>query len=262
MAYIRLNIILLILLASSFVGAQSFSGYDTGVESKGILYNKEKAFKARLQSNGFNIGWYSGKIRTYYKTNFTHYEIGYHKNNHELSQRFDYSNPFTSQSARSFVFGKQNSLYVARVGFGQKYYYSDKQRHRGISIGSTYEFGGILGLKKPYYLELIRYKDNGSSAYLSKEKYSEENKEVFTDLSRIFGGPSFFEHWDEVRPVPGVYGRAGMLFEWDTLEGYFTGVEAGIQADAFPTTVNLMIDQPKQIIFINLYLSVEIGKRK
>lgn len=262
MNYSRINFILIFVLISTFLSAQSSSIYNLNGASKGIIYNKEKAFKARLQTNGLGLSWYTGKIRTYYKTNFTHYEIGFLKNSHEFTQRFDYSNPFTSQSARSFTFGKRNSLYVARVGFGQKTYYSDKQKHRGIAIGSTYEFGGTLGLQKPYYLELIRFKDNGSSAYLSTEKYSEDNKEIFTDINRIFGGAGFFKAWDEVKPLPGVYGRAGLLFEWDTSEGYFTGMEAGIQIDAFPKKVPIMVNQPNQLMFINLYVTIELGKRK
>jgi hypothetical protein len=208
------------------------------------------------------MSWYTAKIRTYYKTNFVHYELGYLKNSRELSQRFDFTNPFTSQAARSFVFGKQNSLYVARVGIGQKYYYSDKARRRGIAIASTYEFGGVLGLQKPYYLELLRFKDNGSSAYISTEKFSEENKDLFTDINRIFGGASFFKAWNEITPVPGIFGRAGLLFEWDTSDGYFTGMEAGLQVDAFPKKVPIMINQPNQLLFINLYITIELGKRK
>ena len=120
MNYSRIYVVLFLFLVSARAVAQSGSLPEFGNSNKGIIYNKERAFKARMQTNGFALSWYSGKIRTYYKTNFVHYEIGYLKNNHELRQRFDYSNPFTSQAAKSFVFGKQNSLYVARVGFGRK----------------------------------------------------------------------------------------------------------------------------------------------
>lgn len=255
-------IILLIFAAkvASFAQFESFNEFNS--ETKGIIYNAEKAAQVRFHTNGFAIGWYNGTIKTYYRTNFVHYEVGYLKDPHELSQRFDYSNPFNSQAARSFTFGKQNSLYVARVGWGQRTYYSDMARKRGVSIGSSYEFGGILGLQKPYYLELVRFKDNGTSAYLSTEKYSKDNKDIFTNIDRIFGGAGFFKAWEEIKPIPGVFGKAGLLFQWDTADGYFTGMEAGIQADVFPKKVPIMINQPNQLLFLNLYISVELGKRK
>lgn len=252
-------LILFVFVSPIFVMAQSGEGTSNGL---GIIYNSEKAFKVRFQTNGFAASWNTGKIKTYYKTRVFSYEIGYLKSNREISQRFDFRNPFTSQASRSFVFGKQNSLYVLRAGIGNKRYYSDKAKRRGIAVGVQYEGGVSLGLLKPYYLELLRFKDNGAIPYISTEKYSEENKDLFTDITRVFGGASFFKGFDEVKPVPGLYLRGDVLFEWDAFEEYFAGMKAGFQLDVFPQTVAIMIDTPKQFLFLNLYITLELGKRK
>jgi len=253
------SIIFILFLMQQIAVAQNGEGTTNRV---GIIYNTEKAIKVRFQTNGFALSWNKGKIQTYYKTRFVNYEIGYLKSNRELSQRFDLRNPFTTQAARSFVFGKQNSLYVLRAGIGSKRYFSDKAKRRGIAVGVQYDGGISLGLQIPYYLELLRYKDNGSIPYFSTEKYSEENKDVFTDINRIFGGATFFKGFDEVKPVPGLYLRTDLLFEWDAFEEYFAGMKAGVQLDVYPQGVPIMINTPKQLLFLNLYITLELGKRK
>ena len=252
-------IILLVFIMPFTMMAQSEEGSSNRM---GIIYNSEKALKVRFQTNGFAASWNTGKIKTYYKTRIRSYEIGYLKSNREISQRFDFRNPFTRESARSFVFGKQNSLYVLRAGIGNKKYYSDKAKRRGIAIGLQYDAGVSLGLLKPYYLEVLRFKDNGSEPYLSTEKYSAENHDLFTDITRIFGGASFFKGFDEITPVPGIYLRGDVLFEWDAFEEYFAGMKAGFQLDVFPQSVAIMIGTPKQIFFLNLCITLELGKRK
>lgn len=253
------SIIFILFLTNSFVQAQNNDGASNRI---GIIYNTEKALKVRFQTNGFALSWNKGKIQTYYRTKFVNYEIGYLKSSRELSQRFDLRNPFTTESARSFVFGKQNSLYVLRAGIGYKHYFSDKAKRRGIAVGVQYDGGISLGLLKPYYLELLRYKDNGSEPYFSTEKYSPENHDVFTDINRIFGGANFFKGFDELKPVPGFYFRSDLLFEWDAFEEYYAGMKAGIQLDVYPQKVAIMIDSPKQLLFANLYITLELGKRK
>ncbi len=252
-------IIFILFLSQQIAEAQNSEGYGNKV---GYLFNTEKAVKVRFQTNGFAVSWNKGKILTYYKTKFVNYEIGYLKSNRELSQRFDLRNPFTTEAARSFVFGKQNSLYVLRAGLGTKRYFSDKAKRRGIAVGLQYDGGVTLGLQVPYYLELLRYKDNGTIPYFSTEKYSADNHDVFTDINRIFGGSTFFKGFDEVKPVPGLYFRTDLLFEWDAFEEYFAGMKAGVQADVFPQGVPIMIDSPKQFLFVNLYITLELGKRK
>jgi len=207
------------------------------------------------------MAWNTGKIRTYYKTNTVHYELGWLRSPREIRQRFDVSTPFSNAQPKAFVFGKINSLYVARVGWGQTRYFSDKARSRGVSVGIHYDMGVVLGILKPIYLDLIRYRDNGSTAYISKEKYSEENKDLFLDVTRIVGGSGFLKGLDEVKIAPGGYLRSGLVFEFDAFPEWYAKSEVGFQLDVFPQTVKMLANNPNRLLFLNLYITLELGKR-
>ena len=162
--------------------------------SLGVLYNKERVFELRLHTNGGAISMQFGKIVTYYKTNYYQFDFGWVKHPKEYKQSitFNSGNPFT-QSSNSFTYGKQNQLLVLRGGVGRKIYFSDKAKRKGVAVGVDYEFGASIGLLKPYYLKLNRLDENGFDDYISTERYSEENKDVFLDNTKIIGPASFFK---------------------------------------------------------------------
>ena len=79
---------LTILVAIGFeISAQkTFQPKATQFDWKGIVYRKERAFEARIHTNGGLIGMNFGKIKTYYKTNYYHLSIGYLKDPREKRQ--------------------------------------------------------------------------------------------------------------------------------------------------------------------------------
>jgi hypothetical protein len=115
---------------------------------------------------------------------------------------------------------------------------------------------------KPYYLELSRIKENGFSDYISTERYTEENADVFLDETRIIGPASFFKGFGQFTFIPGLHGRLGAHFSLGAFDQYIKAFEIGVMVDAFFERVPIMIIENNSPVFINGYLSFQIGKRQ
>jgi hypothetical protein len=230
--------------------------------SVGVLYNKERSFDFRPHTNGMAIGVHFGKIKTYYKTNYYQFDLGFirHPKEYRQTVSFNSGSPFT-RSTGSFTYGKQNDLLVFRGGVGKKYYYSDKAKRKGVAVAIDYELGPSIGMLKPYYLDLSRLQDNGFIDYVSTERYSEENKDLFLDETKIIGPASFFKGFGQVTFIPGLHARLGAHFSLGAFDEYIKAFEIGVMVDGFFQRVPIMIVENNTPVFINGYLSFQIGKR-
>jgi len=234
----------------------------------GLVYDKEFTFDVRLHTHGLALAVNIGRIKTYYKTRFYHFEIGELRHPKEERQSFDYPSFSNGQSSKSFIFGKQNSLYVARAAIGEKRYFSEKAKEKGLSIGISYMAGATLGLLKPYYLELYRFNEPGSSApFISSEKYSEENAATFLDITHIFGSSGFSRGLSEISVLPGLHAKGGVHFDWGAFDEFVKAIEVGVMVDAFFKKVPIMVENPEiqnaenRPFFVNLYITLQLGKR-
>jgi len=233
-------------------------------ENKGVIYNKELAFDIRMHTNGFALAVNFGKIKTYYKTKYFHFEIGEIKHPKEQRHSFDY--PSNGRTSRSFIYGKQNNLLVLRAGRGGKRYLSEKAKRKGIAVAINYEAGVTLGMLKPYYLDFWRSEDGDpTNVYFVSEKYTGDNEDSFLDISRIYGSSGFTKGFGELSVVPGIHGKLGVHFAWGAFDEFVKAFEAGIMFDAFFKKIPIMVDvqnAENRPFFINLYLSLQLGKRR
>jgi len=229
----------------------------------GILYNEERAIEFRPHTNGGALAIQFGKIVTYYKTHYYQFDLGLIRHPKEFRQSitFHSGNPFT-RTANSFTFGKQNHFLVLRGGVGEKIYFSDKAKRKGVAVGVSYEFGASIGLLKPYYLHLSRVEDNGFTDYVSTERYSEENADLFLDDTKIIGPASFFKGFDKISAIPGLHARVGAHFSMGAFDQYVKAFEIGVMVDGFFKRVPIMIIENNTPVFINGYLSFQMGKRQ
>ncbi len=231
--------------------------------SEGVLYNKEKALEFRPHTNGGSIGVQIGNIVKYYKTNYYEFNFGWIRHPKEFRQSitFHSGNPFT-RTSNSFTYGKQNQLLVLRAGVGSKIYYSDKAKRKGVAVGVNYEVGADIGLLKPYYLHLSRLDENGYTDYVSTERYNADNAALFLDESKTIGPASFFKGFDQISVIPGLHGRLGANFSMGAFDKYVKAIEIGVMVDAFFQPVPIMIIQNNTPVFINGFISFQIGKRQ
>ena len=159
----------------------------------------------------------------------------------------------------AFVYGKRNNLYNLRIGYGEKFYLSDKNT-RLVSLGFTYAAGVSLGLVRPYYLDLI-YRDNLGRPEIIAERYSEANQIKFLNPQEVRGPSGAAYGWDELDIVPGLFIKAGLLIDWGAHDSVVKSLEVGLAADLYSRDIPMMIFEENTPIFVNLYLTAHIGHR-
>jgi len=239
-------------------------------DNQGIIYSKETTVDLKLHTFGFAFGLNFGTIRTYYLTRYINIEFGELRHPKEFRQSFDL--PITSgRISRSFVFGKQNNFFVLRGGVGAKRYLSEKASRKGVAIALSYSGGIALGLLKPYYLDLRRFPDPpapGGQVVISSEKFSEENRSDFLDINKIIGSSGFGRGLGEIGIRPGGHAKFGIQFDWGAFDQFAKALELGVMLDAFFGKVPIMVEDPtvdnveNRFLFVNFYLSLQLGKRR
>ena len=258
-------LLLFLLISFGLFGQKSFQPKQEDPEFKGIIYRKEATGVLAIHTNGYFVSFHKGKIKTYYKTVYSSYELGLLFDPREYRQNRNI--PFSvNRVSRPFRFGKQNSVFVFRAGRGVKKLISDKAKRKGLALGYNMQAGPSIAIIKPYYLQLIYQQniDNTLVPELRDEKYSEENADKFLDYNSVFGGASFGKGFSELSIIPGLQGKLGLFFSPGAFEEFAKSLEVGIMADIYVKKVPVMVETPtvsNKSYFVNLYLTVEFGKR-
>ncbi len=229
-------------------------------ELKGIVYNKELTLDLRVHTGGLlAIALNRARIKTYYKTTFYQLELGRLRHPKE-SKNNDLGITYQGFSSSSYTFGKQNSFYLLRGGYGEKRYFSEKQDRRGVALGVSYMVGATLGLLKPYYLD-VRINDGDGNYSIQRIPYSEENEDAFLDVYNILGSSGFKYGWKEISPMPGINAKVGVHLDWGAFDQFVKAMEFGFMIDAFYKKVPIMVTEKNKFLFVNVYLALQIGKR-
>jgi hypothetical protein len=257
------------LIIIAFLGQSSFSQVsenERDVDTKGIVYNTEWSGFAQIAANGYGLGYQTGKIETYYKTSFYQIELNRifdqreQRHNKNIALRFN-------RLSNSFKYGKLNDVFVMRLLRGQMRYLSDRAIRKGVAVAYSYAGGGSIGLVKPYHLNLI-YPNNtdGTTRFdIKSEAYSEENKIRFVNYDEIYGGARWTDGLAQTSILPGLHGRASLLFSIGRYDKTVKNIETGIMLDLFVRKIPLMIENElvkNRPYSMNLFIKASFGKRK
>ncbi len=233
--------------------------YGAGGDELGVIYSRFFTGNGSIHTNG-RIGFsaHIGYVETFYKNRYWSVEINELRNVRELRQSYDFQGPFTS--SRSFIYGKINNFYTLHGGFGKQNFFGEPSQTRGVAVGYNYSFGPVLGLLKPYYLDVRRPVDQTTSDIV-RIKYSEETAAQFLNINSIYGASGFRVGLNEISVVPGARGKAGLVFDFSHSEEFIRAIEAGVMLDLYMRRIPIMVTQPDNFYFLNLYVSLQLGKR-
>ena len=216
-----------------------------------IFYRNEKSVAFLLNSNGWGLnGRYAKRINARKKTVFDIDFVGF-----KHPKEVKISNNYVSN--RSFVYGKENSFFNLRVGYGKQKEMFRKIDKGGISIRRFFSFGPTAGFIKPIYYEVFETNPGNPSGeyYLSDEKFN-----TSIHQGNIYGRSSFFKGFNEISVIPGIYGRLGLSFEYSRQNIILHALEGGIMIDAFPKKIPIMATENNNFIFVSLFISYRFGK--
>lgn len=253
-----------VLYGGTLQGQVSFQPKKAVSDQKGIIYRKEISGFAQWNTYGYGIGFRKGKIKTYYKTTFTHFEFDYLKDSRESSQNKNIQ--LIGTISKSFKYGKQNYFYSLKIGKGVKKHLTEKAKRRGVILGYEWETGGTLGLLRPYYLDLVYREETNASLYTIKsEKYTNTNTTKFLDYNSILGRSNSGYGWGEIKVVPGIHGKLGMMVTTGIFDKTLKSLYLGITSDLYIRKIPIMVETEQiknKPYFINFYVSMEFGQRQ
>jgi hypothetical protein len=236
-----------------------FSGYsqqititDSLAKDTKILFKKEQSGFAMIHTSGFGFGYRSGKHLTGYKKRMLEFEftgIKHPKETKTYNQLF--------QNTKSYVYGKLNSFYLIHAGWGRQKILNSKPYWGGIELRLFYSGGASIGLLKPVYLYVLHQTSDPNLFLKSIERY--DPAKHYSE--NIFGRAPFHYGIGSIKPVPGIYFKAGLNFEYGAYDESIKALEAGIFVDAFMEPIPLMAYNPDKSVFLSIYLAFHFGKR-
>ncbi|MEI6765845.1 MAG: hypothetical protein WCM76_09405 [Bacteroidota bacterium] len=231
--------------------AVSWSQSPSNIDNK-ILYRKERSAFIEVHTGGWGLGYRTGKHITGYKKRMFEFEAIGMKHPKELKITSYYEN------SRNFIYGKLNSVFILRGGYGRQRVLNGKPYWGGVEVRFLW-FGGVsIALAKPVYLYIVKYIDENGNQDIVTERYDPYNHAI-TD---IYGRASFFKGFDKMSVYPGAYFKTGLSFEYGADDRLLKSLECGIAGDIYPKAVPIMAFNKNNNYFLSLYLSLHIGKRK
>ncbi len=220
-----------------------------------ILYRDERSFAVLLNSNGFGGNFRYARRITYLKK--TLYEVDFTYIKHPKEVKVSSSNYYNS--SRNYIYGKTNTFFNIRLGVGYQNEIYQKHDKGGISIRYFYNAGLDIGLLKPVYYTY--YTSKLLSDYTKIDSFFVDKfKDQHPTSTEILGRASFIYGMNEIAVIPGVYGKAGITFEFGKSEKIINALEAGIIVDAFPKKIHIMETEQNNQLFLSLFISYRFGR--
>ena len=223
---------------------------DKPIEER-LVYSRQNTFHVALHSQGLGAGFKIGKIKSIHVTR--NWEAQF-VSLHSLKEIKTVS--VSSYNVRAFVYGKLNSAYVLRFGYGTERRIFGKPYWGGIETRWTYEAGASLALLKPYYYYVATYQPDGSGGYLETIE-----EQTFTPQANILGKGSFAKGIKETKLSPGLHAAVGLSFEIGKKRTRVQAINIDAKAELFPLGVSIMDSERNRRLFLTFMVSYNWGRR-
>jgi hypothetical protein len=220
-------------------------------QEEGVLFfDKHVAGGIQLRTNGYGAFLEIGKARSPRFTNLYVLELTEIKHNKEEKAAGD------GLFSNSYVYGKVNNFYQAKLGFGQQYVFGQKGNKNGIAVLGIVHGGLSVGLLKPYY---VQAEDQNGARDI---KYESADSLLFLNFDNIRGGSGFTKGWGEVKIKPGAYLKTALRFDFGRYNESIHALEIGMSVDFYASKISQMVyNEPKQFFFQG-HIAYVFGKRK
>jgi len=237
----------------SVIGNYLYAQGEIETEREPDNYN-ENSFGFKLNSNGFGADYRFSKRINFKLRYFYEAQVNYIKDPKEIRV----INPYFEVS-KKFVYGKMNSFQNLKLGFGINNMFIEKQDKGSISVHAIFGAGGILGVEKPVYYELVdSSKDAGDYVvYYTNIHRMDIHKYNPTD---VYSKAPFKYGLDEIKIVPGIFVKSAIAFDLSKNVMKTNVIEGGVEFDVYFRKVEIMAENDKNL-FLYVYLSYRFGSK-
>lgn len=221
------------------------------IEEKGILYNRIQTFGLLVHSGGLGFTYRPGKMTSGYSSLNADFQLLNMKHPKEVKS----VNPFSDNNS-GYIYGKLNSVFIARSGIGVRKTLNPKESKGSVEISWSAYGGASFGIAKPVYLSVYYFDDqNGVTERI--ERYNPDNH--YPD--NIAGRASGLKGWNESKIYPGIYASAALDFEFGKEKERLRIVEVGSCIDLYPNAVPIMAFNKPSHYFFTFFLRILVGKK-
>lgn len=249
--------IIIFLLSFSAVFSQKKTHKFTA-DGENAIYKNEWSVGMRFHTNAISGFFEYVWIKNIYKRKLIQVNLfGY---NDYRDKKIKTIIPTFSQdvTAKKYHYGKKNNFFSIQLMYGYRKVIANKSEHSGVKLALTYMGGVSLGALKPYYLDLFYPNDNGF--IVISKRYSEEDPD-FLDKNKIIESTGFSKGFSKMTFAPGLTAKLGLNFDFARKNTLITSIEVGSQIDVFYKKLDIYVGDRNKPYILNLYLSMQIGKR-
>lgn len=220
-------------------------------EEEGVLvYTRQSVFGVELRTNGYGVFYEHGRRRSVKAT--TTYAIELTEIKHPKEEKGMGTNFF----ANSYVYGKMNNFYQAKLGIGQQFLLGQKGNKNGVAVTAHVQGGLALGFLKPYYVDAMDGIGQNRSI-----KYDSPDSTLFLS-GAVSGGSGFTQGWSELKMKPGAFAKASMRFDFGRYNESVQALEIGLSAEAYSDKIPILVYTEPQQLFFQGHIAFVFGRRK
>ncbi|HKK42379.1 MAG TPA: hypothetical protein VJ963_08220 [Bacteroidales bacterium] len=217
-------------------------------EQQKVFFRNERSFAILLNTDGIGFGYRGARRIDFRNKKIWEIDLGTLRNSKEYKQASQYI------QGGSFVFGKMNSVIFLRGGIGRQHEIYKKADLGGIAVRYFYSAGPVLAVYKPIYYRVVYY-ISSTEAEIREEKF-----DVSIAASRdIYSKAPFTKGLNEIKVMPGLYGKGGFNFEYSKEDKIIHAIEVGAQINAFPKEIPIMANTNNKAVFFSLFVSYRFG---
>lgn len=239
-----------LLITAVFISLGALSIHAQGEldEQQKVFFRNERSFGILLNSDGIGISYREAKRVDYRNKILLEFDGGTLRDSKEYKQQSAYT------QGGSYIYGKLNSTFYLRAGIGRQHELFKKADLGGIAVRYFYTAGPVLAIYKPIYYKVLY--PVTSTDYEVKEEKFDASLAIPQD---IYSRASFFKGFDEIKVMPGIYGKAGFNFEYSKEDKIIHAIELGGQLNAFPRKIPIMAISNNKALFFSLFVSYRFG---
>lgn len=244
-----------------FVFGTALQAQDAEQERVVGQYSTERYSGLTMRTNGWGGSFHWGKHKGVKDVRLITCDFNFVHHEKEIKSYFQ------DPSARPYYYGKLNAFYTLRLGLGHRKVLYDKMRKNGVEISSCWSVGGVLGMARPIYLQILVV-DPGLNGYTIDVQRYDPTKHY---AENIYGRASNLLGLSQMKITPGLGAKYSLMFEYSKYRTIQRGLEVGVSAEAFPKRIEILSNYVINLtgggaqnhwLFVSGYVNFYFGRQK
>lgn len=246
------KLLFLFFLFFTLVGFGQRADQSSSSEGNQSFHRTEVYGGVFLHTNGLGVSFRKAERLTGYSKRIFGIDVLNMKHAKEVKS----FNPYYEDN-RGFVFGKLNSVLVARPSIGFQKIMFTKDAKKGVQISYMIFGAPSISFLKPVYLEIS---DPSSGSWSNSRRVERFDPEKHS-YDNILGRASLLRGIEETTLRAGLHAKFAFNFEYSTDDDLLRALETGISFDGYLRPLPIMAYETNRRIYLTLFLNFHFGRK-